>query len=545
LHKLVGKVPSMNKAIAFSLILIILSITSISIRSVFSDSENVPPGDSLWELNWSFEITDNINGSEIRLATPIDTQHTQVIGQNIALQGVHIRRSKTSKDGTREIIARTIQQQDVRLDVNFVVRNSPIGIAHYIKKQDFLNAEQRQLYTAAEETLPSNHEDILVLVNSFLNEVEEPGLVFNAIFEYCTRKIKTDDQSNFDNVLSVILKKEANVLGKVRLLTTLARAVKIPARIVMGLVLEEDNDIQPHYWMEININDKWLSYDPSEGYVAEVPVNFLPIRKNAESFLLLPASVQLQQRYLEVTQRDTTIDFSSYGDKRISDILDLNRLSLSTRLTLAFLLLLPLGALLTVFIRQIIGPNVYGTFTPTFLALSLIHIGWISASIILCIVTLIGIIGRSFTAKLALNRVSRLTIVFILVAISMIFSVSLMVYYGLAPDGSIVLLPIVILTFMIDQIYRLADAEGVKVAMIRLFWTFSVSAIVAIVLQMNLFGLWLVSYPEAHLITAAFVIFISLYNGPKLMQKVGLNWMLEPKKLATKNKKTIEETEIT
>jgi len=535
----------MNKAFVFSIILIILSIASISIRFALNDSDSVPVGDSLWELTWSFELTSNMSESEIRLATPIDTQFTQVLAQNIALQGVNIGRSRSKKDGTREIIARTTQQKDIGLDVNFVVRVSPVGISHFIKKKDELNAERRQIYTTPLESIPSNHEDIQELANAFLNDVEEPGLVFNALFDYCTTKIRTDSQSNLDSVFDVIRFKEASVLGKVRLLTTLARAVKIPARIVMGLILEEENDMQPHYWMEININDKWLSYDPSEGYVSEVPPNFLPIRKNGDSFLILPEPIQLKQKYLEVTQRDTTIDFTNLGEKRFVDILDLNRLSLSTRLTLALLLLLPLGALITVLIRQVIGPNVYGTFTPTFLALSLIHVGWKSASIILCIVTLIGIVGRFFTTKFELNRVSRLTIVFILVAISMIFSVSLMVHYGLAPDGSIVLLPIVILTFMIDQIYRLADSDGVKIAMIRLLWTFIVAAIVATVLQMNLVGLWIVSYPEVHLITAAFVIMISLYKGQKWMQKIGLNWMLEPKKAKTKKNKAVVESEIT
>jgi len=537
--------PTTNKTVLFSVALIIVSLMSISIRSMLSDPESVPMGDSLWELHWEFEIDNSIVDAEIRLATPIDTQHTQVVEQNIALQGMRIVRNRVSKDGTRDIVSRISRLQNVGIDVNFVVRLSPPGIPHYIKTRDVLNSERRQLYTSANEILPSNEESVRELRDYFINNVKEPELMFNALFEYCTSKIKTDEQHSLDNVLEIINKRSGSVLGKVRLLTTLARAAKIPARIVMGLILEEESDAQPHYWMEINVKDQWLAYDPSEGYVKEMPLNYLPVRRNGESFMVLPAPMQLKQVHLEALQRDTTVEFVSQVDKRFSDILDLNRLTLSTQLTLAFLLLLPIGALFTVFVRQIIGPNVYGTFTPTFLALALTHVGWISASIILCIVTLVGILGRSFTSKLGLNRVSRLTIVFILVAISMIFSVSLMVYYGLAPDGSIVLLPIVILTFMIDRIYGLADSDGVKVAMIRLAWTVLVSAFVASILQMNILGLWLLRYPEAHLITAALVILISLYKSKKWMKKLGLEWLLEPKKAKITGKKELEETEIT
>jgi len=528
---------SIKKAILFSIVLIILATVSISVRTIFSDPNSVPAGDSLWELSWEFSFEDSIVNEEVRIATPIDTQHAQVIEQKIALQGMRIDHSRSNRNGTREIATRITNQQDHSIKIDFTLHVSPIGIPHYIKKTGKLNAEQRQLYTSAKETLPINDDEVLELLSDINNNIEEPGLVFNSLFKYCTAKIITDDEQGMDAVIDIIDTNHASVLGKVRLLTTLARASKIPARIVVGLILDEESEVKLHYWMEINVDDEWLAYDPSEGYVVEVPINYLPIRKNGESIVAPSKTVQLKQMDLEISKRDPTIDFFNQDDKSLHQILDLNRLSLSTRLTLAFLLLLPLGALITVFIRQIIGPNVYGTFTPTFLALALTQVGWITGGIILCIVTVIGVIGRSFTPILGLNRVSRLTMVFILVAISMIFSVSLLMYFGLAIDGSIVLLPIIILTFMIDQIYTLADSSGARIALLRLAWTFVVSAIVAYILQMDLLGLWLLSYPEAHLITAALVIIISLYKGKKWLRIIGLNWMLEPKKTDSKSSK--------
>ncbi len=532
---------SIKKAILFSIVLIMLATISISIRTIFSDPKSVPAGDSLWELNWEFSFEDSIVHDDVRVATPIDTQHTQVIEQNIALQGMRIDRGRSNRNSTREIVASITNQKDHSIKLNFTLHVSPIGIPHFIIKTDHLNAERRQLYTSDKDTLPINNEEVLELLSDINNNFEEPELVFNDLFKYCTNKIITDDEQGMDEVVDIIDAKYASVLGKVRLLTTLARASKIPARVVVGLILDEESEVKPHYWMEINVDDEWLAYDPNEGYVNEVPINFLPVRKNGESIVVLPKTVQLKQMDLEISKRDPTINFFDQDAKSLHQILDLNRLSLSTRLTLAFLLLLPLGALVTVFIRQVIGPNVYGTFTPTFLALALTQVGWITGGIILCIVTILGVIGRSFTPILGLNRVSRLTMVFILVAISMIFSVSLLMYFGLAVDGSIVLLPIIILTSMIDKIYSLADSSGASIALLRLAWTFVVSSIVAFILQMELLGLWLLSYPEAHLITAAFVILISLYKGKKWMRIIGLNWMLEPQKTDSKSSKKEDE----
>jgi len=521
---------NIQKTLLFSIVLIVISAISVSIRAMLDDSDQLPPGDSIWELHWDFTLEESIPESIVRMATPIDSKNAQVFEQNISLRGLRIRRSRLSADGTREIVAKVTQAEDVAISANFAVRLSPIGIPHFTEKKDVLNTERRQLYLSNDEKIPAKHNIIKSLLSDITKDVQGTKSIVKALFNYCNQEIKTSDNDGFDDVLKILDKGGGSTLGNARLFVTLSRAANIPSRIVMGMILEEASRVTPHYWVETNINGKWLAFDPSKGYEQELPYNYLAVRKNGEGFFNLPGTMLLDLSSIEINQRDVTVGLFIGLEKSLGDILDLNRLSLSTRLTLAFLLLLPLGALFTVFVRQIIGPEVYGIFTPTFLAMAFSHVGWITGGILLFLVTVVGVIGRSFTPRLGLNRTSRLTIVFILVAITMIFSVSLMVYYGIVPDGSIVLLPIVILTFMIDRIYRLADSDGVKVAITRLYWTLVVSAIVVSILQMNTVGLWLLKYPEAHLVTVALVILISLYKGEKWMVIIGLGFMLEPKK---------------
>ena len=406
------------------------------------------------------------------------------------------------------------------------VHLSPVGIPQFNVKTEALNSEKRQLYLNDSTDLPVSDLMIQDLVQQITSG--DGDNTIKQLFEFCYQNFKLSKEAGKNSVLDVLQYQKATDLGKARLLTTLARAAKMPARVVMGILLEEKSEVTPHYWVEIYQKDEWLAYDPSEGYNNGVPYNYLALRKNAENIISQPLTVLVKHADLETVQRDVTVNLLTSMEKKFSDILDLTRLSMSTRLTLGFLLLLPLGALLTVFIRQVVGPDVYGTFTPTFLAIAFTQVGWKAGLILLVLVTIIGVIGRTFTAKLGLNRVSRLTLVLTLVSISMVFSVSLMVHYGLVTDGNVVLLPIVILTSMIDKIYRLADSDGAKVAMTRLFWTFVVAAIVANILQMETLGLWLVEFPEAHLMTAAFVILMSQYHGTRVMRRMGLSWMLEP-----------------
>ena len=524
------------KAMLFSLILIVLAFVSIGIRSVLETPQNVPQGDSIWELHWDFQFTKANQGAVVRLAVPLDNKFSQIFEQNIALQGMRIRKSRMSKSGTREIVAYVTRQQDVAIAIDYTLHLSPAGIPQYVANKKLLSTEQRQLYLSSTETLPASQESIIDRVHAISNGTEVPTSVIDALFSYCQQRIKTQLIGGKSNVLAIVSNGEANALGKARLLTTLARAARIPARIVMGVKLEETTKFVPHYWVEIYDNNQWWAYDPTEGYEKTVPYNYLAIQKNGESVISLTQGMKVTNESLEITQRDIKADSFKNAGTRLMDILDLDRLSISTRLTLAFLLLLPLGALLTVFLRQILGLEFYGTFTPTFFALAFSNVGWQTGGILLCLVMLVGLFGLSVTPWLGLNRLARLTMVFTVVAIALIFSVSLMVYYGLAPDGNIVLLPIVILTFTIDRIYRLIDSEGFKIAVIRLIWTLIVAAMIAAILQMDLLGLWLLKYPEAHLVTIALVILISQYKGAMWLRVLGLHWMLEPPK--TKKSKT-------
>ncbi|MDH3342709.1 MAG: transglutaminase family protein, partial [Gammaproteobacteria bacterium] len=326
-----------RKALVFSMVLILVSLTSMSLRYLFNDPEIVPAGDSVWELHWEFMLTDTVPEAMIHLATPIDTQYTQVFEQNISLEGMRIRRSRLSKDGTREIIARAIQDKEVSIGVDFAMRVSPSGIPQFISQRDILDSTRRQLYLSVNEQLPINNEYLQELLNSLVSEVPEQELIFNILFDFCMNKIKADQQSS-DDVQSILHNKKASVLGKVRLLATLSRAAKIPTRIVMGIILDEENEVLPHYWIETNTNGKWLSFDPTEGFIQDMPSNYIPIRKNGESIIVFSEPTQLKQMILEVNKRDVVSGFFAEAEQSLSDILDLNRLSLSTRLTLSFLL---------------------------------------------------------------------------------------------------------------------------------------------------------------------------------------------------------------
>ena len=214
--------------------------------------------------------------------------------------------------------------------------------------------------------------------------------------------------------------------------------------------------------------------------------------------------------------------------RRPTDILDLTRLSPAGREILSVLLLLPIGVLTTELLRQFAGIRTYGTFTPTLFALAITHVYWITAIIVLLLVTVIAVTIRAAMPDLKLQRTARLAIVFTLVAMSMSIVVSGISYFDPGVDNTVTLLPLVILTMLVDRIYTVYDERGLHSAIVRLAWTVVAAMISLYVLLQTHWGTWLVSYPEVHAVTLAIVIMIGLYNGPKLRDLPSFAWLKEP-----------------
>jgi hypothetical protein len=118
--------------------------------------------------------------------------------------------------------------------------------------------------------------------------------------------------------------------------------------------------------------------------------------------------------------------------------------------------------------------------------------------------------------------------VFTLVAMSMSIVVSGISYFDPGVDNTVTLLPLVILTMLVDRIYTVYDERGLHTAVVRLAWTVIAAIAALFVLLQAHWGAWLVAYPEAHAITLAIVIIIGLYNGPRLKQLTAFKWLQEP-----------------
>ena len=308
---------------------------------------------------------------------------------------------------------------------------------------------------------------------------------------------------------------EATVAGRARAMVALCRAARLPARLVSGFLLEEAPQAQPHVWLETRVNDQWRAYDPERGLAEPLPADALPVRRGGAAIVRATDARELDVGF-SMEQLDEAEEPADGVREAPWTVFFLRRLPSGMQLTLAVLLLVPVGALVTSLCRNIIGLQTYGTFTPSLLALSFIYADWRTGTLILAFVIGIGLASKPLLNRMRLLMVPRLSLILTLVVLVLTFTVSGLDYLRLTPSARAVLLPLVILTMLIERFDIRVQEDGLRPALLLMAHTLIVAAACFPVFQWESLRELFLSYPESLLVVAALLIVIGRYTGYRL-----------------------------
>ncbi len=513
-------------------VLITISILLMLLRAAWPRQGGVPTGDTVWELTFEFRFRSERGGTTVNLAKPADTRHARLFSQSFYHPRLRQDRSKEKKTEPRETVFAAAQPGVMMLRAVFQIHCSPRTVL--IKEGTIsLLPETRQLYLESEPQIPADHPAIQSVVQQAFADITDNDKLLETIADFCEKKITVSPVDGETDALGALHQGKATAIGRARAMTALCRAVKIPARIVSGFVLTHAPDAHPHFWMEAFLNKKWIPFDLENGFRRELPAQYLPVRRGGNAIIQLYGGSDLVQSY-SVASIAAPRGILGSDRRRFIETMDLTRLPVSTQDSLIILLLLPLGALLTTLFRNLIGIRTIGTFTPTLLALATVYADRRIAAIIFLIVVVIGIGGRALLPGLKLMKVPRLSVVFTLVALTMAFSISVLDFVSAQPAGHLVLLPMVVLTTIVDRVYSVADENSKRVALLRLFWTIVVALCCVLIFQWGRVGRLLLFYPEIHLITLAVLLLLGLYDGRKLTDISYFRFLVEKTKAKVK-----------
>jgi hypothetical protein len=306
--------------------------------------------------------------------------------------------------------------------------------------------------------------------------------------------------------------------------------MRFPARLVTGFIIRQGDDVQPNIWVEVFQNQAWVPFDPINGYSRRnFPKEYVPVRRDGEGIVDHSGNVTIERVSFSIRAQEPSERILTSEIQHPLQIFDLTRLPVPMHEVMKILLLLPFAALITAFVRNVIGMGTFGTFSPALLAMSFIFADLKTGLAILVIIVAVGLFGRFFLERLRLLTVPRLSIILTLVVLCVVFGLSLLHYILPAISAQVVLLPMVILTMLIERFHVSMEEDGLVYTVQLAAGTLIVALLCYLVLVWKEVGDLVLQYPEMHFFTIAAFILLGRYAGYRLTELWRFRDLVEPR----------------
>lgn len=496
---------------------------AVTIRKASRQASPLGRGDRVWRLTYEIQCSTVEGGIRLHVALPSDMPKSRVFRRAVSHPGVSAGLTKSKKSGTQQLTATLQGAGTYEISGEFDIHVRPWNGAGATANLETLSAEDRAHYLRAEKSIQTDSPEVSRVLEELGVDRYPKSSFLSEIFKFCSKRIATMSESSFDvgatDAAYVLGSGKGTPLGACRAMVALCRKSRLPARLITGFELKHEGEALPRTWAEVYLDQEWLPYDPVNGYEKELPASFVAARKDGSDIAWATAgTARLSASYWLLSPLKVPPGFAGQETSTWLKIFDLRRLAISIQETLSLLLILPFGALITCVFRNFIGLNTFGTFTPALLSLSFIYADWATGLFLLGFVLLLGLSSRVILDRLRLLRVPRLSVVLTLVVLCVIFSVSAMEFYGVTTTTQAVILPLVIVTMLVERAFVSLEEDGLRMTMQLATGTLTMALLCFLLLRWRALGELLVAYPEIHFFTLGALIAVGRYTGYRLTE---------------------------
>jgi len=333
--------------------------------------------------------------------------------------------------------------------------------------------------------------------------------------------IKRVNNLGDDNV-KLLLAGDPSTPHKAQIIELLLSIAHVPMERAHTLRLVADQPQTPELWLRSFNGTDWLYFNPDTGEQG-LPSdrllwwtgadNLISVEggKKAGVTFSLNNSEMNAIRLAKLTDENSDANFLEYS---------LYGLPLQTQQTFMIMVMIPIGVLVILILRNLIGLQTLGTFTPVLIALAFRETQLGFGIVLFTIITALGLSLRSYLEHLKLQMLPRLSVVLTFVVV-LIAAISLFSHkLGLERGLSVALFPMVILTMTIERLSITWEERGANHALKVAIGTLFAASLAHLIMTVPELIYFVFTFPAILLILVGFMLAMGRYRGYRLTELV-------------------------
>ena len=336
---------------------------------------------------------------------------------------------------------------------------------------------------------------------------------------FISEAIKRTNNLNDDNV-KLLLAGDPSTPHKAKIVELLLSIAHVPVEKVHTLRLVADQPQTPELWLRSFNGSDWLYFNPETGeqglpadrllwWTGDENLITVDGGKKAMVTFSLNNSEMNAIRLAKLTDENTDANFLEYS---------LYGLPLQTQQTFMIMVMIPIGVLVILILRNLIGLQTLGTFTPVLIALAFRETQLGFGIVLFTIITALGLSLRSYLEHLKLQMLPRLSVVLTFVVV-LIAAISLFSHkLGLERGLSVALFPMVILTMTIERLSITWEERGASHALKVAIGTLFAASLAHLIMSVPELVYFVFTFPAVLLILVGFMLAMGRYRGYRLTE---------------------------
>ena len=322
-----------------------------------------------------------------------------------------------------------------------------------------------------------------------------------------------------ENVRAIL----AGAKNREQLAIHLLAGARIPAREIRGIRLRDRaREIPLASWLAVHDEDEWVFLNPNTGQLG-LPDDFFVWSWGDGPLVEVEGGKKAHVDFSVLRNRYGSIEVARARAAAFGSPLpwlSFLDLPVTTQAVYQVLVLIPIGALLVVVLRNVVGLATFGTFMPILVALAFRETQLLWGIVLFSLIVATGLVVRRALERMKLLLVPRIAVM--LTVVVFILAISSLVAFGTGLERalSVALFPIVIMTMMIERMSVVWEESGLRSALQQAMGSLAVASAAYLIFRIELVQHLAFVFPELLLVVLAAMLLLGRYTGYRLSELV-------------------------